>query len=121
MYHRIVKFLPLAVCLLIALLLIGYAVISAGAETVGGYISGDTDGDGEVTVIDATLIQRKLADLPVSTFRSEAADVSGDGLDITDATMIQRYLADYDVPFSIGKMVPVAATKDPYELPLIPV
>lgn len=68
-------------------------------------ICGDADGDGEVTILDATAIQRVLADLPTVSFCETAADVDGDGLNITDATHIQRYLADLDDPYRIGEPV----------------
>ena len=57
-------------------------------------ILGDTDGDGKVSIIDATLIQRHLAVLPNTVFNEELADTDKDGrITILDATMIQRYLA----------------------------
>ena len=61
---------------------------------------GDVNGDGEVTIIDATWIQRKLAELDVpDSFNDEAADVDGDGVvTIFDATGIQRYLVDLPSP-----------------------
>ena len=67
------------------------------------YIIGDADMDGSVTVLDATAIQRTLADLPVSAFDEKAADVDGSGLDITDATKIQRCLAGIENPYHIGE------------------
>ena len=55
---------------------------------------GDTDGDGEVTIIDATAIQRHLAALPTQSFNETAADADKDGeVTIIDATAIQRHLA----------------------------
>ncbi|MBQ9247261.1 MAG: leucine-rich repeat protein [Ruminococcus sp.] len=68
------------------------------------YMIGDTDGDEEVTISDATLIQRQLADIPVFAFDEKAADVDGNGLSITDVTQIQRYLAGIDDPCNIGEM-----------------
>ena len=57
---------------------------------------GDVDGDGKVTINDATEIQKILADFYTPTRRqSLAADTDGDGsLTINDATMVQKYLAD---------------------------
>ena len=66
-------------------------------------ICGDADGDGEVTILDATAIQRKLVEMSVSAFNENAADVDGNGLDITDATWIQRHLAELYVPYPIGE------------------
>lgn len=68
-------------------------------------IRGDVDGDGFVTIIDVTMIQRKLVQLPVYNFNEKAADIDGDGLDITDATRIQRYLAEFDDPYHIGEVI----------------
>lgn len=68
------------------------------------YMIGDTDGDEEVTICDATLIQRQLADIPVFAFDEKAANVDGNGLSITDVTQIQRYLAGIDDPCNIGEM-----------------
>lgn len=68
-------------------------------------ILGDVDGDNEVSIIDATLIQRKLVEMPVSIFNELAADVDGNGLDITDATYIQRFLAEIQTPYKIGEPI----------------
>ena len=67
---------------------------------------GDVDGDGEVTSLDATLIQRQIAFMDVKDFNETAADVDGDG-EVTslDATYIQRYLAFMDVKFPIEQPI----------------
>lgn len=70
-------------------------------------IIGDADGDGDVSIIDATVIQRKLAEYSVVSFNTKAADVDGDGLDITDATKIQRYLAGFENIYHINELVTV--------------
>lgn len=67
------------------------------------YMIGDADGDEAVSILDVTLIQRRLADIPVFVFNETAADVDKDGLNITDATMIQRYLADFYDRYHIGE------------------
>ena len=58
-------------------------------------LRGDADGDSEVTILDATRIQRYLAGLITSEELSmDAADADGDGnVTILDATRIQRVLA----------------------------
>lgn len=85
------------------------------------YIRGDADGDGEVTIIDATVIQRWLIDIPVSYLDEKAADVDDNGVDIIDVTRIQRYLADIDNTYRIGEFVSedTHSTQDKYELPLV--
>lgn len=59
------------------------------------FILGDVDGDGEVTVKDATLIQKFSAELEtLSDKQKKAADINGDGtISILDATEVQKYVA----------------------------
>ena len=65
---------------------------------------GDVDGDDEVTIIDATCIQRKLASIATAKFVEAAADADEDGeLSILDATAIQRWLAQLPSNVNIGK------------------
>ena len=67
---------------------------------------GDSDGDGEVTIIDATCIQRYLAQFELTTFDEVTADADGDGeITIVDATIIQRYLAQFENIFHIGEAI----------------
>ncbi|MBQ6627041.1 MAG: dockerin type I repeat-containing protein, partial [Ruminococcus sp.] len=56
---------------------------------------GDVDGDGKVTIIDATFIQRHIAQLTtIPENRIACADTDKDGrITIIDATMIQRFIA----------------------------
>ena len=67
---------------------------------------GDADADSIITIMDVTAIQKRLASVPLPlSFNEIAADVTGDGLDITDAYYIQRYIAKSSVPFAIGKPI----------------
>lgn len=68
---------------------------------------GDVDGDGTVTIIDATFIQRELASIPIPFVMDEIiADTDEDGvLSIIDATFIQRWLASLKSNDNIGKRV----------------
>lgn len=67
---------------------------------------GDVDGDGEVTIIDATCIQRKLANIATAKFIEAAADTDEDGeLTIIDATVIQRWLAQLPSNENVGKPI----------------
>ena len=69
------------------------ACVSASAE--GSRPRGDADMDGEVTILDATRIQRFLAGLAAeSDIDADVADADSDGdVTILDATRVQRYLA----------------------------
>ena len=40
------------------------------------YMVGDTDSDGTITILDATLIQNQLAEIPVSAFNEKAAIIT---------------------------------------------
>ena len=67
---------------------------------------GDADGDGLVTILDATAIQRHLANLETKVFVESAADTSGNGdVDILDATAIQRWLANFPDYEAIGQPI----------------
>lgn len=65
---------------------------------------GDADMDREVTVIDVTCIQRRLAGVPLSVAINEAVcDINGNGvIEISDATFIQRYVGSIPVSYPIG-------------------
>ena len=60
-------------------------------------VYGDVDGDGFVTAVDATAIQKYSIDMPVDdNFNVVAADVNGDGrVSILDVTCVQKYVADF--------------------------
>lgn len=72
------------------------------------YRRGDADGDGDITILDATRIQRVLVGLCADEdglTALRAAVVDDTELSILDATAIQRYLADYDNNHEIGEEV----------------
>ena len=67
---------------------------------------GDTDGDGKVSIRDATVIQMHLAYLKPDPFKIHLADTDCDGLvRIIDATTIELYLAKRLPKSKIGKPV----------------
>ena len=77
------------------------AMMTAGGATIAPDSSqtvwGDADGDGMVTILDVTRIQRHLEEMTPSVEEENlaAAIVSGeDKISIVDATLIQRFLAD---------------------------
>ena len=68
--------------------------------TIYGYsgtiVYGDVNGDGSVTIDDATLVQKAVAELAeLDAKQQKAADVNGDdSVTIDDATLIQKYVAE---------------------------
>ncbi len=75
------------------------------------YMVGDTDGDGQITIIDATTIQLHLANLQMlEGVGALAADCDEEGqITIMDVTLIQLYLASKDEGTKIGQIVTVPA------------
>ena len=70
------------------------ALEEALKEPEDDFIPGDADGDGVVSIFDATAIQRYLAYIIPENFNEKAADYDGDGVvTVFDATAIQRFLA----------------------------
>ena len=71
--------------------------ISRKIDTIyNGPVYGDVDGDGNVTIADATLIQEAAIELVSFTnLQMQLADVNGDGrVSILDVTCVQKYLAE---------------------------
>ena len=69
---------------------------------------GDTNGDGEITSLDVTYIQRYAAgmDIPFTKEELLRGDVNGSGdVELTDATAIQYYLAGLKTRYRIGEML----------------
>lgn len=96
------------------------------------YVFGDVDGDGDITILDVTTIQRILAHMTTDSTGAYTlrGDVDGDGeLTSNDVTWLKRHLAHMTVPYPIGDVVeaptepettaPTQKPKstDPYELP----
>ena len=63
----------------------------------------DFNGDGEINVIDATLLQKYIAKLETPTVDESVLDLNYDGtFNIEDSTMIMKYVAS--IPVSSGKV-----------------
>ncbi len=60
-------------------------------------VYGDADGDGEITLLDATVLTQYLSGYEV-TLTEDAADADGDGeITLLDATVLTQFLSGYDV------------------------
>ena len=103
-------------CTVMSVLLIAAVLMLAGtAAAAEEIVLGDVDGDENVTVMDASFIQRRLAGMnDCDNFSEPAADVDGNGvIEIIDATYIQRYSATIETPYPIG----VKPTEPPTQRP----
>ena len=70
------------------------------------FLIGDADNDGDVTIIDATVIQRILA--KIGTNNPDKANLRGDVsengiLEVMDVTFIQRYLSGIAIDYPVGE------------------
>ena len=75
-------------------------------ENAQEYFLGDIDGDGEVSVLDATYIQKYIALLPVPEYELAAADTEGDGeISVLDATLIRKWIAMLLTDSDIGTII----------------
>ena len=71
-----------------------YDIVVYGPEKTT--LKGDVNGDGKVSVVDATDIQKYIVQMiSLNEEQLKAADVTGDGkIDIRDVTLIQKYLVE---------------------------
>lgn len=92
------------VFILVIVITTSVSIVQVGATSK---ILGDTDGDGEVCITDATMIQRDVAKITeIDNDCRRSADVDSDGIiTIMDATSIQRWLAHYSVAYPIGEPI----------------
>ena len=105
-------------CVLIALLMItGSSFVATGASAESTYtppeefIYGDVDMDGEVTVRDATLVQKGVAEVVYLTaVQRYLADTEGEGFSVRNATAIQKHLAGLDTASSVDEVVKMTYT-----------
>ncbi len=80
----------LALCFMMSLMVVNVSALTPALRKYG-----DINGNGQVDVMDATLIQRHLAKIITLTdFQNRLSDVNDDGnVSVLDATMIQQYKA----------------------------
>ncbi len=101
-----IKLLSVILTVLMIAMLAIPSVITTSAESTA-ILLGDADGDDDISISDATVIQRYLARyVTLTDDQLTAADADSDGtVDISDATMIQRWLAKLDTDNAIGKVI----------------
>lgn len=70
-------------------------------------ILGDANGNGIITIADATLIQKVAVGLDtIADKYIKAADVDGNGdINIKDATLIQKYIAGIQIEYNVGSAI----------------
>ena len=105
--------------LLSAVFIAAFACITVAGGS-SAILWGDVDNDGEVSIIDATLIQRHLVDIVTLDENAQKRGTvsGGDELTIIDATLIQRWLVDIIDIFPVEKLQPTEApTQAPTEAP----
>ena len=100
---------------LVVIFLLAAIGMALPASAESGYVRGDADADGIVSILDATAIQRVLVELPVSSFDERAADVDGDGVNILD----NKYLIGETVTVTDPTTATTEPTRPSYELPLV--
>ena len=76
------------------------------AQTVT-FLLGDADGNGEVSIIDSTIIQRLMAKSVEDTdgMISLRGDIDDNGLSINDAALLGRYLARMSLDYPVNTIV----------------
>ena len=93
----------------LTIIIIASIMITPRGATV--LLLGDADGNGEVCITDATMIQRDVAQIiEIEEKFRRSADVDCDGIiTIMDATSIQRWLAQFPVAYPIGELISITA------------
>ena len=106
------RLLLCSLSLLTASLMILACGMSASAVS---FVKGDADGDGEVSSLDVTSIQRVLSDIypDEDGCIAQRGAVTGDTLTLMDATEIQRYLAGFENKYHIGDVCESGETEAP--------
>lgn len=95
-------------CIVCAIITAAMSLLLCLPAACLSYVRGDADGDGEVTSLDVTCIQRVITGIqpdPDGTVSRRGAIIDGT-LTLMDATEIQRYLAGFRNRYHIGLTEP---------------
>lgn len=115
---RIISLMIVAILCLSGIAVSASEVALTDTSEPQSFIWGDADGDGDVSIADATCIQRVLVGIPVPSFNMKAAIVSGeDELSIIDATLIQRKLVNLIDRFPVEEAAIQPTEPEPTEEP----
>lgn len=79
----------------------GYTVIVANSDVIRNakiFAIGDVNSDGDISVVDATLVQKYIVGLEnLKDFQKKSADVNDNNeISVVDATLIQKYIVGLD-------------------------
>ena len=121
---KTLKLMSMLLCMILMFGIIASTVAETSAYT---FLLGDADGNGDVEIVDATVVMRVVAEIITDTDGkiAERCNIDGNGMDITSATWIQRWLAEVKIPYPVGEPVTVQPTVAPtqkstdYELPIV--
>lgn len=103
----------------VAIILVAMLFNSFTVSANNGYLLGDVNKDGKVTVRDATIIQMYLVKMAqvfehMDDVALKNADVNEDGIiSIIDATIIQKYKVGMETDTRVGQVVDVEPTTQP--------
>ncbi len=116
-YSRHTKLKKVFIVSIMITVFLSAVCLSAGAQT---YLRGDADGDGSITSLDATVVQRVVSGINSDSDGSIAgrAALTDGPLSIQDATRIQMFLAHFDNRYRIGDRVD--ATETPTQAIMLP-
>lgn len=115
---RIISLMIAAILCLSGIAVSASEVALTNTSEPQSFIWGDADGDGDLTILDATCIQRYLAAFSVTNFNKAAAMVSnGKELTIIDATLIQRKLVNLIDRFPVEEAAIQPTEPEPTEEP----
>ncbi len=113
-YIKLISVLLALVFVLSAVSLLGASAEDFTYTQPEKFIYGDVDLDGTVTVKDATLIQKGLANITyVTAVQKYLADPESIGYSIKNATAIQKYLANYETTTPWGEEL-IMASQDEF-------
>ncbi len=109
-YFKIISFI-----LILTVAMMSVCIVGASADSTytppEEFIYGDVDMDGEVTVRDATLIQKGVAGIVYLTaVQKYLAVADSENFSVRNATAIQKHLAGLDTASSVDKVVEMAYT-----------